>query len=278
MQNQSPERRTRKEKPAPRQRADLLLLERGLASSRHKAQALIMAGWVFSGAERVAKPGQLLSSALTLAVRETMPYASRGGLKLAEALDVFGLAVDGRVAADLGASTGGFTDCLLQRGARIVYAVDVDTKQLDVHLREDPRVVLLEKNARNLVLGDFPERPEIITADLSFISVLKVLPALVPILGPGVLLVLLKPQFEAGRTQVGKKGIIRDPAVHARVLGQVIEQAGALGFSLSGLLRCATRGQKGNQEFIVRWSLRGPGLGPEAISQLIREVTGYENH
>jgi len=267
-----------KEKAASRRRADLLLLERGLAATCHKAQALIMAGEVFSGAERVEKPGQLMPLDRPLAVREAMPFAGRGGLKLAEALDAFGISVDGLVAADLGASTGGFTDCLLQRGARIVYAIDVDTKQLDFRLRKDPRVVLLEKNARYLSPADFPEPPEVVTADLSFISIIKVLPALKPILGSAILLALLKPQFEAGRTQVGKKGIIRDPEVHAQVLGRVVGQARELGFTVRGLMKCATRGQKGNQEFIVWWSLLGPGLDPEGIPQLIREVTGHENH
>ena len=278
MNSCSAERFATKAKPAPRRRADLLLLERGLAASRHKAQALIMAGQVFSGVERVAKAGQLLTSDRPLTVREAMPFASRGGLKLAEALDAFGLSMAGRTAADLGASTGGFTDCLLQRGARLVYAVDVDTKQLDFRLRNDARVVTIEKNARHLVPGDFPERPGVVTADLSFISVLKVLPALKPILGEAPLLVLLKPQFEAGRGQVGKKGVVRDPAVHARVLGRVLGEAREAGFLVRGLMKCATRGQKGNQEFVVWWSLRGPELDPERILQLIGEVTGHESH
>jgi len=263
--------------PAARQRADILLVERGLAPSRQKAQALIMAGLVYSGEERVEKPGQVLRADQSLTVRATLPFVSRGGLKLDEALEAFGVSVKGRVAADLGASTGGFTDCLLQRGARKVIAVDVDTKQLDCHLREDPRVVLVEKNARFLGPGDFPERPEVITADLSFISILKVLPALKPILDDGPLLALIKPQFEAGRGQVGKKGVIRDPAVHAAVLAKVVETAGVLGFNVRGLIRCATRGQKGNQEFFVHWSQSGAPCGRDRIFKLIREATEHEN-
>jgi len=263
--------------PAARQRADILLVERGLAPSRQKAQALIMAGLVYSGEERVEKPGQVLRADQSLTVRATLPFVSRGGLKLDEALEAFGVSVKGRVAADLGASTGGFTDCLLQRGARKVIAVDVDTKQFDCHLREDPRVVLVEKNARFLGPGDFPERPEVITADLSFISILKVLPALKPILDDGPLLALIKPQFEAGRGQVGKKGVIRDPAVHAAVLAKVVETAGALGFNVRGLIRCATRGQKGNQEFFVHWSQSGAPCGRDRILKLIREATEHEN-
>ena len=264
--------------PAARGRADLLLVERGLAASRQKAQALIMAGLVYSGGDRVDKPGQLLRADQPLSLKETLPFVGRGGLKLAQALDAFGLSVEGAVAADLGASTGGFTDCLLQRGARKVFAVDVDTKQLDARLRADSRVTLVEKNARNLTAGDFPERPEVFTADLSFISVLKVLPALRPILSRGALLALIKPQFEAGRGQVGKKGVIRDPAVHAGVLAKVIEAAADLGFNTRGLIKCATRGQKGNQEFFVHWSLVGPAPDRDRILKLIREVTGYEDH
>jgi 23S rRNA (cytidine1920-2'-O)/16S rRNA (cytidine1409-2'-O)-methyltransferase len=233
---------------------------------------------VYSDGDRVDKPGQLLRPDQPLSLKETLPFVSRGGLKLDQALDAFGLSVEGAVAADLGASTGGFTDCLLQRGARKVFAVDVDTKQLDARLRADSRVSLVEKNARNLTAGDFPERPEVFTADLSFISVLKVLPALKPILSRGALLALLKPQFEAGRGQVGKKGVIRDPAVHADVLAKVIEAAADLGFNTRGLIKCSTRGQKGNQEFLVLWSLVGPALDRDRILKLIREVTGYEDH
>ncbi len=261
-----------------RKRADLLLVEQGLAESRQKAQALVMAGLVDAGGERVDKPGQLLPVDKPLIVRATLPFVSRGGLKLAEALEAFGLSVEGKIAADVGASTGGFTDCLLQRGARRVYAVDVDTRQIDQRLRRDARVVLIEKNARYLEPGDIPERPELIAADLSFISVLKVLPALKAILERGTLLILLKPQFEAGRADVGKRGIVRDPVVHARVLENVLSEARGMGFSLRGLMKCATRGQKGNQEFMAWWSVGGPGLDPDRADKLIREVTGYEDH
>ncbi len=264
------------ERPPARRRADVLLVERGLAPTRHKAQALIMAGLVFKGEERVAKPGHLLPSDAPLSVRRTLPFVGRGGLKLEEALTAFGVPVEGRVAADLGASTGGFTDCLLQRGARRVYAVDVDTRQIDARLRDDPRVVLVQKNARHIEPADFPERPDLVTADLSFISVLKVLPALTAFLERATFLVLLKPQFEAGRAEVGKKGVIRDAGVHARVLRNVLEKVREMGLGLRGLMRCATRGQKGNQEFVAWWELDQPGLDPEAAVQLIAEVTGHE--
>jgi 23S rRNA (cytidine1920-2'-O)/16S rRNA (cytidine1409-2'-O)-methyltransferase len=259
-----------------RRRADVLLVERGEAPTRHKAQALIMAGLVTSGRERVEKAGRLFPSDAPLSVRQPLPFVGRGGLKLEEALAAFGVEVEGRVAADLGASTGGFTDCLLQRGARKVYAVDVDTRQIDPRLRRDPRVVLVRKNARHLGPDDFAEPPDLVTADLSFISVLKVLPALTAFLGRGTFLVLLKPQFEAGRAEVGKKGVVRDPAIHARVLRSVLERAAELGLGLRGLVRCATRGQKGNQEFVAWWSLGEPGLDAGAAAQLIGEVTGHE--
>ena len=201
--------------------------------------------------------------------------------ELAQALDAFGVDPAGKVAADVGASTGGFTDCLLQRGARTVYAVDVDTKQLDWRLRCDKRVVLIEKNARNLIPRDFKERPDIVTLDVSFISILKVLPALKNILtgvegraGGSALLTLIKPQFEADRGQVGKGGIVRDPAVHAKVLERVVIGAEEAGFRAQGLLRCATRGRTGNSEFFAHFSLSG---GRNAVASVwIKEVIGNE--
>ncbi|MCK4759176.1 MAG: TlyA family RNA methyltransferase, partial [Candidatus Aminicenantes bacterium] len=160
-----------------KERADKVLSSRGLAESRQKAQALIMAGLVYSGEQRIEKPGQMIAVDMELSLKERLPYVSRGGLKLQEALEAFEIPVQDKIAADLGASTGGFTDCLLQKGAKMVYAVDVDTSQIDWRLREDPRVVCIEKNARYLSKGDFADIPEIVTTDLSFISVLKVLPA-----------------------------------------------------------------------------------------------------
>jgi len=255
-----------------RERADKLVLSRGLAARREKAQALIMAGLVSAGGRRVEKPGELLDTEVPLAVEEGIPYVSRGGLKLAEALEAFTVQVAGKVAADLGASTGGFTDCLLQRGVRLVYAVDVSTSQLDWRLRRDPRVVPLEKNARYLGAEDFPERPEIVTMDLSFISVLKVLPAVRQFLADGDVLCLLKPQFEVGKGQVGKQGVVRNPEQHEEVLDRLLEGARELGFGVSGLYGCQVRGQKGNREFFVHWRLTGPSLSPEKARELVREV------
>lgn len=259
-----------------KERADAALVRRGLAPSREKAQALILAGLVFSGGNRVEKPGDAVKPDEVLELRETLPFVGRGGLKLAEALDVFGLNVSGWTAADLGASTGGFTDCLLQRGARRVVAVDVDIRQMDQRLRQDSRVTLMEKNARFLTANDFPCALDLVTADLSFISVLKVLPAVKTFLGSGHLLVLLKPQFEAGRERVGRKGIVRDRSVHEEVLRSVVGGASDLGFRLEGLARCSTPGQRGNREFFALWSLVSSGLAAEAVDRLVREVVWHE--
>ncbi|HUU37261.1 MAG TPA: TlyA family RNA methyltransferase [Candidatus Desulfaltia sp.] len=255
-----------------RERADRIVLDRGLAESRQKAQALIMAGLVYAEGRRVEKPGELLGPETGLTVSEGSPYVGRGGLKLAEALDAFAVPVEGKVAADLGSSTGGFTDCLLQRGARLVYAVDVSTSQLDWRLRRDPRVVMLEKNARYLRPGDFPEKPAIVTMDLSFISVLKVLPAVRDIGDDGDVLCLLKPQFEVGKGRVGKKGVVRDPAQHEEVLNRLLEGAREMGFGVLGLHGCTVRGQRGNREFFVHWVLRKPSLPPEELPELVSEV------
>ncbi len=261
-----------------RERADTLVVSRGLADSRQKAQALIMAGLVYSGETRIEKPGQLVSLEAEVSLRGAIPFVSRGGLKLDEALSVFGIDVRDAVAADLGASTGGFTDCLLQRGARLVYAVDVSVDQLDWRLRNDLRVRTIEKNARYLRREDFDPPPGLVAMDLSFISVLKVLPALKGFLGTGRLLSLLKPQFEAGRGEVGKKGVIRDPARHEAVLLRLLAEARKLGFGPRGLMKCSTAGQKGNREFFVWWE-----LGPEAASASddaarVREVVYEEEN
>ncbi len=261
-----------------RDRADRLLVGRGLAPSREKAQAFIMAGLVSSGSRAVLKPGDLIDADAEITLKGRMPFVGRGGLKLAEALDRFGLSVAGWVAVDIGASTGGFTDCLLQRGARRVYAVDVDTKQLDGGLRNDPRVVAVEKNARYLEAADLAESPDLITLDVSFISILKILPALKEIPGPWLLLALIKPQFEAGRADVRKKGIVRDPAIHAKVLARVAQGGREHGFGLRGLIRCSTRGQKGNVEFFGLWAKGEAGRPADAVPAWIKEAVGNENH
>jgi 23S rRNA (cytidine1920-2'-O)/16S rRNA (cytidine1409-2'-O)-methyltransferase len=261
-----------------KERADKLLAARGLASSREKAQALIMAGLVSSEGRQVDKPGQLIDGQSPLTVTKPVPFVSRGGLKLEEALDRFAVDPSGKVAVDIGSSTGGFTDCLLQRGARRVWAVDVDVRQLDDRLRRDPRVLTVEKNARYLGAGDLPETPDLIVLDVSFISALKILPALRGIPGAWVLLTLIKPQFEAGRGEVGRKGIVRDPAVHEAVLVRFVREAAGLGFGCHGIVRCSTRGQKGNVEFFGSWTKDGRGGNPAEVQAWIKEAVRHAEH
>jgi 23S rRNA (cytidine1920-2'-O)/16S rRNA (cytidine1409-2'-O)-methyltransferase len=259
-----------------KERADKIIASRGLAESRQKAQALIMAGLVFSEGQRIEKPGQMIGIDQEISLKEKMPYVSRGGLKLEEALEAFNISPKGKVAADLGASTGGFIDCLLQKGAERIYAVDVDIRQIDWSLREDPRVICKQKNARYLKKDDFDNSLDIVTIDLSFISVLKVLPAVKEFLGDGALLSLIKPQFEVGKGQVGKKGVVRNPALHEDVLGKIIEEAHKMGFALRGLIKSSHLGQKGNREFFVFWSLEDEALSQGEIQRLIKEAVWNE--
>lgn len=266
------------QKGKAKERVDKIIVDRGLAESRHKAQALIMAGKVYSGDTRINKPGEKLNVNRAIFVKEPIPFVSRGGLKLEEALDEFRISVEDKVAADLGASTGGFTDCLLQRGARKVYAVDVDTRQIDQRLRENPRVNLIEKNARYLESDDFDDTLDLVTLDLSFISVLKVLPALRRFLGEGLLLALIKPQFEVGKGKVGKKGLVRDPELHQEVLDRMIKEGEKMEFYPQGLFKTSIRGQKGNQEFFLLWSLHKSALHSELLKIWIKEAVWNEKN
>ena len=235
-------------------RADLLLVERGLAPSRARAQALIEAGLVFADGAPLQKPAQKLDPALALEVRgEVCPYVSRGGFKLARALECFDVSPRGRVCLDVGASTGGFTDVLLKGGARMVYAVDVGTGQLSPEIAADPRVVSMEQlNARALSPEMFPERPELAVMDVSFISIRKILPALRDVLGDaGRLISLVKPQFEAGRAQLGKRGVISNPKVHESVLRDVAAFAPECGWRVRGFAASPIAGGDGNIEFLA---------------------------
>jgi 23S rRNA (cytidine1920-2'-O)/16S rRNA (cytidine1409-2'-O)-methyltransferase len=234
-----------------KRRIDSLLVERGLVESRAKAQALVMAGEVVVEGRTVIKPGTLVAEEAVISLLPPPPFVSRGGSKLDYALDYFQLEVTSKVAADIGASTGGFTDCLLQKGASKVYAVDVGYGQLDYRLRQDRRVVVMERvNARYPF--SLPEKVDLATIDLSFISVEKVIPSVAQLLkDDGYIIVLLKPQFEAKRSEVGKGGIVRKPLVHARVLGRFIAWVVNNGFRLGGLVASPILGAEGNTEFFL---------------------------
>lgn len=239
----------------PALRADQLLVDRGLAESRTRAQALILAGKVFTGEARVAKPGQNLPEAAPLEVRgQDHPWVSRGGLKLAHALEAFALSPDGRVCLDVGASTGGFTDVLLRAGAAKVYAVDVGHNQLAWSLRSDPRVVVMEKvNARHLTRDLVPDPIDIVVCDASFIGLETVLPAPMALAKPGAWLVaLIKPQFEVGPDRVGKGGIVRDPALHQEVCDRIVAWFGRqAGWRVLGVTPSPIEGADGNREFLI---------------------------
>ncbi|HEV7517457.1 MAG TPA: TlyA family RNA methyltransferase [Thermoanaerobaculia bacterium] len=247
-------------------RLDQLLVERGLFPSREQARRAVMAGTVEVDGRRVDKAGTAVAAGARLAVLAPKePYVSRAGRKLAAALDHFGIDPAGRICLDVGASTGGFTDCLLQRGAARVYAVDVGYGQLDARLRQDPRVVVMERvNARHLRDGDLPEPASLVVVDVSFISLAKVVPALLPHLAPGgLLLPMIKPQFEAGRGQVGKGGIVRDPALRERVVAACAEGLAALGLELAGRFDSPVAGMGGNREAfaLLRQPARPEGDG-----------------
>jgi 23S rRNA (cytidine1920-2'-O)/16S rRNA (cytidine1409-2'-O)-methyltransferase len=233
-------------------RLDRLILARGLTESREKAQALIMAGEVLVNGQKAAKPGQAVPDDSRIEILARPPYVSRGGLKLAGALAHFAIDVARRICLDIGASTGGFTDALLQAGAARVHAVDVGAGQIDWKLRTDPRVVLHEGiNARALKFEDIGERVDIIVCDVSFISVTLILPAAVPLLQPaGQMVILIKPQFEAGRGQVGKGGIVRDPAIHQAACERVARAVRELGFETS-MMESPILGAQGNKEFLL---------------------------
>jgi 23S rRNA (cytidine1920-2'-O)/16S rRNA (cytidine1409-2'-O)-methyltransferase len=235
-------------------RADQLLVSRGLAESRTRAQALIMAGAVFSREKRLSKAGDMLAADAPLEVRgKDHPWVSRGGIKLDHGLTHFGLDVAGAMALDVGSSTGGFTDVLLSRGAAKVYAVDVGTNQLAWKLRQDPRVVVHEQtNARSLDAGIIPEPVDIVVCDASFISLAKVLEAPLKLAKPGAKLVaLIKPQFEAGRAEVGKGGVVRDTAVHQRVCAEAKGWVESQGWTVLGIEQSPITGPEGNVEFLL---------------------------
>ncbi len=234
-------------------RLDVLLTERGLLDSRQKAQATIMSGIVFVNGQRVDKVGTAVANDAQIEIRgATLQYVSRGGLKLEKAMQTFPLTLEGKICADIGASTGGFTDCMLQNGAKKVYAVDVGYGQLDWKLRNDPRVVCMERtNARYLTHEQIPEELDFASIDVSFISLKLIFPALYGLLREGgEIACLIKPQFEAGREKVGKKGVVRDPTVHLEVLEHFLIHAKENNFTVLGITYSPIRGPEGNIEYL----------------------------
>ena len=262
----------------PRVRLDALLSERGVFPSRTRAAASVLAGEVMLGPERTraSKPGQMVDEDVIVGVRAQPPFVSRGGVKLSNAIDAFGVAVEGRSCLDVGASTGGFTDCLLKRGAAHVIAVDVSYGQLDWGLRQDLRVTVIERaNARALAPSQLPYAPSLAVIDVSFISVAKVLAAVLGCLAPTHdCLAMIKPQFEVGRAGVGKGGVVRDPALRRSALGTVVASAGSLGASVLGFASSGLPGPKGNRETFV-WlaeSGRAGALDEAGIATAAHEV------
>ncbi|MBV9356890.1 MAG: TlyA family RNA methyltransferase [Chloroflexi bacterium] len=262
----TPDTRHPRAKRASRARLDAELVSRGLAESRARAQALVLAGVVDVDGRPGSKPGMTVGPDSRIEVRpRALPYVSRGGLKLAAALDAWPIAVDDRVALDVGASTGGFTDVLLQRGARRVYALDVGHGQLHYRLRQHPRVVVMERvNVR--YLESLPERPELAVVDVSFISLRLVLPPvfrLLPDEAPTIALV--KPQFEAGRDQVGRGGIVRDPAIHVQVMLDLVAWSATQPWRLCSIVASPIRGADGNVEFLTLWQRGAETAGEDAV-------------
>lgn len=264
---------------AKKERVDKLLVVRGLAKTRAQAQALIMAGNVRVNGLRVDKPGKRVPCDAPITVKAPLPYVSRGGYKLAAMLDHLELDVTGWVCADVGASTGGFTDVLLQRSARRVYAIDVGYGQLAWKLRQDARVIVMERtNIRRL--SHLPEPVDLATIDVSFIGLHLVLPHVLPLVHPkGWVIALIKPQFEAGRRQVGKGGVVRDETVRKHVLKRVLTDAIALGLFLQALIVSPIRGARGNVEFLAAWTKEEKDAAarrPTEVEEAIDTVVAYE--
>ncbi|MCD8510113.1 MAG: TlyA family RNA methyltransferase [Bacillus sp. (in: Bacteria)] len=259
-----------------KERIDVLLVEKGLLETREKAKRTIMAGLVYADGDRVDKPGTKVKISSQLEVKgQAIPYVSRGGLKLARALEVFELNIEDKIVLDIGASTGGFTDCALQNGAKLVYALDVGYNQLAWKLRQDERVVVMERQNFRHATKDLFEYglPDFATIDVSFISLKLILPALKNILkSDGDVSALVKPQFEAGREEVGNKGIVRDPRVHESVLSSIIQFSEQIGYVVKGLSPSPIRGGEGNIEFLLHLQNSSYGNSDEKVINSISEV------
>jgi len=258
-----------------KKRLDVLMVERGLADSREKAKTCIMAGEVFVNGQREDKAGSLFTEDVTIEHKgQKLRYVSRGGLKLEKALEAFPVDMKNRICMDIGASTGGFTDCMLQNGARKVYSIDVGYGQLDWKIRTDSRVVCMEKtNFRYLKREDIGEEPDFASCDVSFISLSKILPAACDILSSeGEMVCLIKPQFEAGREKVGKHGVVRDPAVHEEVIKNVFQYARDSGFRVAGLDFSPIKGPEGNIEYLMYLKRTEDGFSPDEEEEIIKTV------
>ena len=258
-----------------KKRLDVLLTEQMYADTRSKAQAIIMAGQVYVNGQKADKPGTAYEETVQIEVRGvTCPYVSRGGLKLEKALRDFGVKPEGFVCSDSGASTGGFTDCLLQQGAKKVFAIDVGYGQLDWKIRSDERVIVMERtNIRYVTPGDLGEPLDLSVIDVSFISLKIVLPAIKALLKPtGQVLCLIKPQFEAGKEKVGKKGVVREPEIHKEVLDAFVQTVTDLGFTILGLTFSPVKGPEGNIEFLSHLTLEDkPGITPDT-AQVVQDA------
>ncbi len=258
-----------------KERLDVLLTERGFFDSREKAKAVIMAGEVFVNGQREDKAGSKFDREAEIEVKgKVLKYVSRGGLKLEKAVEVYGLNLMGKTCIDIGSSTGGFTDCMLQNGAAMVYAIDVGTNQLAWKLREDKRVVSMEKtNIRYVTEEDIPEKADFASVDVSFISLTKVLPAAVNLLKDEAYMVcLIKPQFEAGREKVGKKGVVRDLSVHKEVIELVINFAIGLNFFIKGLTFSPVKGPEGNIEYLLYMQKRNEKMSVAETDKIIKDI------
>ena len=261
-----------------KERLDVLLVQRGWFPSREKAKTTIMAGMVYVNGQKEDKAGMKFPADAEIEVRgQALKYVSRGGLKLEKAADLFGLDLKGKICMDIGASTGGFTDCMLQNGASLVYAIDVGHGQLDWKLRNDPRVVCMERfNARMLTPADLPDTPQFASIDVSFISLRLILEPVMNVLEDGgSIAALIKPQFEAGREKVGRKGVVRDPAVHGEVIRSVLEYASGIGLSVRGLTFSPITGPEGNIEYLAWFSKDAEnfcGISEDAVRHTVRSA------
>ncbi|MGP1434179.1 MAG: TlyA family RNA methyltransferase [Catonella sp.] len=258
-----------------KERLDVLLIERGFFESREKAKAVIMAGEVFVNGQREDKAGSKFAKDADIEVKgKLLKYVSRGGLKLEKAVEVYGIDLVDKVCIDIGSSTGGFTDCMLQHGAVLVYAIDVGTNQLAWKLREDPRVVSMEKtNIRYVTEEQLPEKADFSSVDVSFISLTKVLPSAICLLKEGAEMVcLIKPQFEAGREKVGKKGVVRDFAVHREVIEMVVNFSVELNFLIKGLTFSPVKGPEGNIEYLLYMKKEKERMSEQAVHNILTDI------